>query len=164
MRFRLLIGVIAVALAMMSAANLDKRTEDRPWPGIFTQLAQEMQAGDEIVVVDKEVLCVLDYYTTGETLRSARRWRLERGPEQSYRSHQRIPLGCNETEAITVEQVSRRLSQGTAAWLLAGDDLQRNDIEKVLQELGASVQVTRRHEWRGRTMAWRIAPSLTPLR
>jgi mannosyltransferase len=159
MRFWLLIGVIAVTLALMSATNLDNRTEDRPWPGIFTQLAREIQAGDEIVAVDKEVLCVLDYYTTGETLRGARRWRLERGPEQSYRSHQRIPLGCNESESITVEQISGRLARGTASWLLAGDDLQRNDIERVLQELGASVQVTRRHEWRGRTMAWRIAPS-----
>jgi hypothetical protein len=41
-----------------------------------------------------------------------------------------------------VEQLSGRLSQGVGVWLLAGDDLQRTDIEAALAVLGPSVKVT----------------------
>jgi hypothetical protein len=40
----------------------------------------EAHATDEVMVVDKEVLCVLDHYRAREPQRKY--WRLERGPGQ----------------------------------------------------------------------------------
>jgi hypothetical protein len=60
-------------------------------------------------------------------------------------------------EQLTVEQLSGRLSQGVGIWLLAGDDLQRRDIEAALEVLGPSVKVTQRYDWRNQTVVWRVA-------
>ena len=151
------IMTIAAALALMSAINMNGRTEDRPWPRFFARLAQEAQPLDEVVAGDREVLCVLAYYTTTDAPRNGKQWQLERGPDQRYRSRQRIPLGCNEVEPITIENLSGRLARGTVVWLLAGDDLQRYDVEAVIQALGPEVTVTTRYEWRGKTLVWRVA-------
>ena len=155
-RFGMLVALMVAVFAAMSIINMNNRNNDRPWPRFFAQMAADARPGDEVVAVDKEVLCVLDYYAAGEVQRSARRWQLERGPGQAYRSHQRIPLGCNEVAQLPVEQLPARLPHGAGLWLLAGDDLQREDIEAVLRGLGTSVTVTRRYEWRNKTLAWRV--------
>ena len=107
--------------------------------------------------MDKEVLCVIDYYAVTEAQRTSKRWRLERGPDQAYRSHQRIPLGCNQADPISVADLSGRLAQGIGIWLLAGDELQRRDVEAVLQALGEAVTVTHRYDQRNETLVWRLA-------
>jgi uncharacterized membrane protein len=145
--------VIVLAFVLASVTNVNGRTRDRPWSGFFRQLAEEMQPADEVVAVDPEVLCVLDYYATTDAQRNGTKWRLERGPAQAYRSRQRIPLGCNEVPALSVEDLSTRLDQGTVFWLLSG---QRVDVEAALQALGTSVSVTRRYAWRDKTFVWRI--------
>ena len=138
---------------------MNNRTLDRPWPRFFKELAQDAHPADEVVAVDKEVLCVLDYYTATEAQRNSKRWRLVRGSGQFYQSYQRIPLGCNQVPQISVEQLSDRLAQGKVMWLLAGDDLQRQDVEAVLKMLRTSVSITRRYEWRNKTLVWRVERS-----
>ncbi len=154
-RFFLLIGAIITPLIVMSAINIDKRTENRPWARFLTELVRSAHASDEVVAVDKETHCVLDYYRAPEP--QLKRWRLELGPGQSYRSYQRIPLGCNQAEEISVAQLSSRLAQGIGLWLLAGDDLQRDDVEAVLKALGESVIVTHQFKLYDKTLAWRLA-------
>jgi hypothetical protein len=154
-RFGILVASIVLPISLMGAVNVDSRTQDRPWSRFPAQLAHEAHATDEVVAVDKEVLCVLDYYRAMEPER--KRWRLERGPGQSYRSHQRIPLGCNEAEQLSVEHLSSRLAQGIGVWLLAGDHLQQMDVEAVLEALGPSVKATHRYDWPNQTVVWRVA-------
>jgi hypothetical protein len=148
--------VLVPALALVSVQNINNRTAARPWPPLFSQNVLDVGPNDEVVAADPEILCVFDYYRHRQAPRTVQQWRLERGPEQVYRSRQRIPLGCNEADPLTTEALSRRLADGNGVWLLAGDDLQRRDVDAVLQALGAAVSITHHYESQGRTYAWRL--------
>lgn len=148
------LATLAVMLVTV-VGNLRVRETQRWWPSAIAEQAQRMQPGDEVAVIDPEVMCVVDYYAR-PPLADARRWMLiER--DATFRPPQRIDLECNRPPKLAPTRIVERVMQGAGLWVLAGDQRQRREVEALLVNLGDALRVTDRIDREGVTVAWRLA-------
>lgn len=135
----------AVAAVLLAAATtvgyLEDRPHQRPWHAALVALEARIQPGDGVLLLDSEVGCVLDRYA-GPALRAAPRARLHLGRFQRFWSGQRLNLGCNDLPLVGASAIGHL--NGSADWVLTGDERQRNDLARLLEHERGRLEVVDR--------------------
>lgn len=135
----------AVAVVLLAGASttgyLQDRPHQRPWHAALVELESRIKPGDGVLLLDSEVGCVVDRYA-GPALREAPRARLHLGQFQRFWSGQRLNLGCNDLPLVGASAIGHL--NGSADWVLTGDERQRNDLERLLAHERGRLEVVER--------------------
>ena len=152
-------AVLAGIFLFTSLDYLGGRAEQRPWSNTMVDISKRALPGDRVLVIDPEVACVLDHYAQGP-LHDLPRLRLEVGPNQRYRSRQRLNIVCNNLQEIELPGVGKGRSGGD--WILTDGPWQRADLTAILASTRGILRVTDIIKGAGQVQATRLARVTEP--